>query len=367
VNEFAIYEPRLERQVTGPTLRLDPTAVEWANGLLIRGTNWLGDALMTLPAAYQLSRFVPEPCGVFVLCPAGLAPLWEAADWVSCVIPMAGKRADRAVSNRLWQLRPGVAAVFPNSFGAAADVWRKGIPVRLGRRGRFRGPLLTHRLPPWPRGHGVGQWHQLSYYLDFPAAFGSTTWDATCPPLRVPDAAARAAELGLEPGTDWLVLAPGAAYGPAKQWPTERFAEVAAWWTAERGRVAIVGTPKERAAGDVVTEKVPGSLNLAGSTDLTGLMALLTAATAVVANDSGAMHLAAGLGRPGVAIFGSTDPVATGPIGGRWIILRDPPTCAPCFQRTCPRTDFPYECLHRISADTAIRALQELLIPPTAL
>lgn len=361
MNEFAIYEPRLEPHVTGASLRLDPACIEWANGLLIRSTNWLGDALMTLPAAYKLARLAPEPCGVFVLSPPGLVPMWEAADWVSHVIPLDGKRAGEAVSKRIWLLRPGVAAVFPNSFGAAADVWRQGIPLRLGRRGRWRGGLLTHRLPAWPRGHGDGKWHQLSYYLEFPAVFGDDSLDIACPPLRVPDAAERAAALGLEPGVSWLVMAPGAAYGPAKQWPARHFAEVAAWWTAERGRVAIVGTDRERAAGEVITERVPGSLNLAGKSGMADLMAILASAAAVLANDSGAMHLAAALGRPGVAVFGSTDPVATGPIGGKWILLRDPPDCAPCFQRTCPRKDYPYECLERISPQLAIQALRQLL------
>jgi heptosyltransferase-2 len=360
VNEFPIYQPHIERSVTGASLRLDPTSIEWGNGLLIRGTNWLGDALMTLPAAYKLAQFVPEPCGVFVMCPAGLAPLWEAADWVDHVIPLEGKRADEATERKLWQLRPGVAAVFPNSFGAARDVWRKGISRRIGRRGRWRGVMLTDRLPAWPRGHGVGQWHQLSYYLEFPAIFGDNSWDANCPPLRIPDAQQRAADCGITPEDHWLVLAPGAAYGPAKQWPAGRFAEVASWWAAERGRVAVVGTGHERAAGELVVEEVPGVLNLAGKTDMVGLMAILTAAKAVVANDSGAMHLAAGLGRDGVAIFGSTDPIATGPIGGRWIILQDPPDCAPCFERTCPRTENRYECLERIAPDTVIQALQQL-------
>jgi heptosyltransferase-2 len=360
VSEFPIYQPRIERQVTNASLRVDPATFEWGNGLLIRGTNWLGDALMTLPAAYKLARFVPEPCGVFVMCPASLAPLWEAADWVSHVIPLDGKRAGRETERTLWQLRPGIAAVFPNSFGSARDVWRRGIPRRLGRKGRWRGFMLSDRLPAWPRGHGVGQWHQLSYYLEFPAVFGDGSWDADCPPLRIPDATERAADCGITPDEDWLVLAPGAAYGPAKQWPAERFAEVAAWWAKERGRVAVVGTSKERPAGELVTERVPGILNLAGETNMVGLMSILSCAKAVVANDSGAMHLAAGLGRDGVAIFGSTDPVATGPIGGRWIILQDPPDCSPCFQRTCSCTDHPYECLERIAPDTVVRALRQL-------
>ena len=361
MTEFPIYRPRIERHVTQSAVRLDPAAIEWGNGLLVRATNWLGDALMTLPAVHRLARLVPKPCGVFVMCPAALAPLWEAADWVARVVPIDEKRAGDRAKGMLWQLRPGVAAILPNSFGAALDLWRCGIPLRLGRAGRWRSPLLTHRLPEWPRGHGTGQWHQLSYYLEFPAAFGDEPWDAGCPPLRVPDAEGRAGACGMGTDADWLVLAPGAAYGPAKQWPAGRFAEVAAWWAAERGPVAVVGTGKEQPAGEQVAARVPGTLNLAGQTDMLGLMAVLATARAVVANDSGAMHLAAALGRDGVAVFGATDPVATGPIGGRWILLQDAPPCSPCFRRVCPRTDHPYECLERIPAETAIRALRQLL------
>ncbi len=350
-----------------PGLRLDPARVPWRNGLLIRATNWLGDALMTLPAVYRLSRAVPYPCGVFVLCPEALQPLWEAAPWVSQVIPMAGRRCSRAEAACVRRLRPGVAVVLPNSFGAAWDVFLTGAPVRLGRRGRLRGWLLTHRLPEWPRERVRSDRHQLSRYLELAAAFGPVEWSANCPPLRLPDPEALAGRLGVQAAqAPWLALAPGAAYGPAKQWPAERFAAVARWWRGRGGSVAVVGTRTEQGAGEAVRAAVPEALNLAGKTSLRELMAVLAVCTLAVTNDSGAMHLGAAMGCRGVAIFGSTDPVATGPIGGRWVLLADPPPCAPCLRRTCPRPEDPCECLRRIEPAAVIAAAEKLLASPAA-
>ena len=357
------YEVCLNQPACAPAPLLDPAATEWRNGLLVRAPNWLGDTLMTLPAVYKLSRFVPEPCGTFVLCPRALMPIWQAAPWVSHVIPLDGRRAGRKASEQIRGVAPGVAAVLPNSFGSALDVFGKGIPLKIGRGGYGRGLLLSHRLPKWRKGEGVGQYHQLTHYLQLAAAFGKISWDCECPPLRLEDAREQAQSLGVSPDdTTWLAMAPGAAYGPAKQWPADRFRAVAEWWIGKGGKVVIVGTPKEVTVGQVIAEGVEGCLNLTGKTTLTQLMALLSVVAAVVANDSGPMHLAAGLGTDGVAIFGSTDPVATGPIGARWVVLQEKTDCAPCFKRTCQREQEPYLCLTRISAEAACRGLESLAL-----
>ena len=140
----------------------EPFELAWSNGLLLRSTNWLGDALMTLPASYQMSRQLPRPCGFFVLCPKFLVPLWEACPWVACAIGMEGKRISSEEIKDVRSLRVGTAVVFPNSFGSAMDVYHCHIRYRLGRAGRFRSLLLTHRLPEWPRSMGSAGFHQLS-------------------------------------------------------------------------------------------------------------------------------------------------------------------------------------------------------------
>ena len=313
---------------------------------------------MTLPAAYQLSRALPEACGFFVLCPNFLVPLWEACPWVNCAIGMEAKRVSPFEIIKLRTLYAGVAVVFPNSFGSALDVYRCKIPNRVGRAGRFRSFLLTHRLPEWPRAKGNADCHQLSYYLELASALAPIDYSPHYPKLVTdPDLATA---LGMGDGDNWLAIAPGAAFGPAKQWPAEHFLAVGKWHVAHGGRVVLVGSKGEMPVAARLAEQLPGALNLAGRTNLSELMAVLASAHFVVANDSGAMHLAAAVGTSGVAIFGSTDPTATGPLGAPWRLIVSPAECRPCFQRRCPRQDNPYFCLRDISPEAVQEELKAL-------
>jgi heptosyltransferase-2 len=331
----------------------------WNNGLLLRSTNWLGDALMTLPAAYKISRLVPEPCGFFVLAPAGLAAVWRACPWVNAVIPMQKKRVSCEEIYKVRHLAPGVAVVMPNSFGAALDVYRCGVPHRIGRSGRFRSLLLNHTIPEWPRGENVGKCHQLSYYLELASVLGDVTLDCECPPLQV--SAEAASQYGIRKQEKWLALAPGAAFGPAKQWPAWHFKSLAQRWQAEGGKIVLVGTKQECAVASEIAAACPEALNLAGKSNLEALMSILANVDAVVANDSGAMHLAAALGTPGVAIFGSTDPVATGPIGAPWQLVVSKASCRPCFQRQCTLpNEQKYHCLTEITPEEVFENLKKL-------
>jgi heptosyltransferase-2 len=352
----------MQAQLFEPILRrgsLAPRVLPYGDGVLVRATNWLGDSLMTLPAIYRLSRQLARPARLTVLCPAALRPVWQACDWVDQVIGLAGKRiaADEIAAVR--KLHPGLGLVLPNSFGAALDVWKCRIPVRVGRRGRWRSPLLTTRLPEWPRGENVGTCHQLSYYLELAECLGPLAWGADFPPLQVD--VGRAAALGMA-GDNWVALAPGAAYGPAKQWPQGHFQQVAEWLRDRGLRVVLVGTGKEQAVTRSMSAAIPGVLDLAGRTSLEELMAVLAKSRAAVANDSGAMHLAAALGTSGVGIFGSTDPVGTGPLGAPWHLLTATAACRPCFRRTCPLPgDQAYQCLAEIRPEDVISALAKIL------
>ena len=341
------YEPVLE--CFERPLRL-ATVKHWQNGLLLRSTNWLGDLLMTLPAAYKISRLVPEPCGFFVLTPAALAPVWQACPWVNAVVPMQEKRVSVAEIRLVRRLSPGVAVVMPNSFGSALDVFRTKTPLRIGRSGRCRGLLLNHTIAGWPRGENIGKCHQLSYYLELASTLGEISFDWQCPPLEVsPEAASHYC---IRKQDKWLALAPGAAFGPAKQWPTKHFQRVAQLWQEQGGKIVLVGTKQEREAASEIALACPKALNLAGKSGLAELMSILANVDLVLANDSGAMHLAAALGTPGVGIFGSTDPVATGPIGAPWQLVISKAECRPCFQRRCPlAAPLKYHCLNEISAE----------------
>ena len=354
VMQAQLFEPILRRGVASGRC-----FAPGGDGVLVRATNWLGDSLMTLPAVWRISSRLTRPAGLTVLCPNSLRPIWQACPWVEHVIGMAGKRIASGEVEAVRKLHPGLAIVLPNSFGAALDVWKCRIPERIGRAGRWRSWLLTARLPEWPRGENAGVCHQLSYYLELADCLGLMEWGADFPPLRVD--AGRANALGMD-GDNWVALAPGAAYGPAKQWPQDHFRQVAAWLRRQDLRVVLVGTGKEQAVTKAIAEAIPGALDLAGRTSLEELMAVLARAKAAVANDSGAMHLAAAVGTRGVAIFGSTDPIGTGPLGAPWHILAATVPCRPCFRRTCPLTGADaYRCLAEITPPDVIGALAKIL------
>jgi heptosyltransferase-2 len=331
-----------------------------SRGMLLRSTNWLGDVLMTLPAVYRLRSMLPAGAPFYVSCPAKLASLWQAVDWVDNVIPFDEKRLSGAERKALHELEVGVTVVLPNSFGSAWDLWKAGVANRIGRGGRGRGALLHHTLPAWNRVAGEDSHHQVREYLEIAAACGSTDWGCDYPALAPSPELVNEwrRELGK---SNTLVIAPGAAYGPAKQWPAESFNKVAKWWAANEGQVIAVGTPQETEVAESAIRGVSYSRSVAGSTDLADLIAILSLARVVVANDSGAMHLAAALKRDGVAIFGSTDAVATGPIGGRWIVEQHALPCSPCLERTCAREDAPYECLTQVTSLQVIGGIEKLV------
>ncbi|MDT8390279.1 MAG: lipopolysaccharide heptosyltransferase II [Lentisphaeria bacterium] len=352
------YHPVLTPAIPG--VRLDPAVTAWKNGLLVRSPNWLGDILMCMPAVYKMRGCLPAGARLFVLCPQGLSPVWEAADWVDTVIPFTGKRVTGPSKKAARDLRAGVGVVMPNSFGSAWDLVAAGIPVRIGRGGRGRSLLLTHRLPCWRRGPGLADKHHVNHYLELAAVFGDITWDAAFPPLAIPGHEAVAADFGVT-GGNWLAVLPGAAYGPAKQWPVEHYRAVAEWWEKRGGRIVTLGTQGDMESAAAIVAGLNGAVNLAGKTNLRQLMAILQAVDGAVANDSGGMHLAAALGTSGVGVFGSTDPIATGPLGAPWIIARESCDCSPCFERLCPRADDLYTCLEKVSPESVIADCQRIL------
>jgi heptosyltransferase-2 len=356
-----IYQPNPGTYSCPSPIDLSP--IDWRSGMLIRSTNWLGDALMSLPGVYRLRRLVPAGWTTTVLAPAKLAALWSSVPWIDRVITFADKRLSSTERQAVRQADPGVTVVLPNSFGAAWDVWRSGAGMIVGRSGRGRGVLLDAPLPAWSRVAGQDEFHEVRKYLEIAIACGSCDWNTDFPSLEpnLTDQERAAVDAMLPTDQPLLVLAPGAAYGPAKQWPVAYFNAVARWWTESRGgRVIACGAPGEEDVAAAATEGCSGAVSIAGKTSLAQLMYVMSRSDCVVANDSGAMHLAAALGCSGVALFGSTDPIATGPIGGRWVARHQRLPCAPCLQRSCPRSDVPYECLKTISPQDVIECIEFL-------
>lgn len=340
---------------------------DWRDGLLIRSPNWLGDAVMSIPALTVLRGIIPEPCGLFVVCPKGLAPLFQMLPGiVNSTVELSDPHA--FPTSEEWKkvrwLNAGIALLLNNSFRDA--LWLKScrIPQLFGTDARFRSFLLkrTFRFPP-RRDHELNQPHQAAKYLAMAQALGAPEWNRRMPDFVIPyEPETYSDELRMVlKEKNLLALAPGAAYGAAKRWDPLRFRDVADWWIRERhGKVALLCAGKEVADARIsLTGLSPGSCyDLGGKTSLETLMLVLRNAAVCVANDSGAMHLAAALGTPGVAPFGSTDPAATSPLSDKWRILFDKQPCAPCFKRVCPNSN--PVCMKAVSAADVIETIRSI-------
>jgi heptosyltransferase II len=306
--------------------------------IIVMTPNWLGDAVMAFPAIGAIRHHLRDATLIVAARPstAALFSMVPAVDEVVTLPPGWAAEA-RALAAAGAQ----VAILLPNSFRSAFVARRAGIPERWGCAADLRRVLLT-RAVPRPRGRR----HQAEYYSLIVADLGMSA--ASLPArLVVPDAArARALELltrgGVPAGARIVGMAPGAAYGRAKQWPPERFGRLAALLHDQHGVVSVlVGSRADRGVAREVTPG-PHLVNLIGETDLPALAGVMTACHAFVSNDSGAMHLAAAAGLPVTAVFGSTDERGTAPRPGPSAgsapheILTCDVWCRPCMLRECP-------------------------------
>lgn len=247
--------------------------------------------------------------------------------------------------------------VLPPSFSSAWMAWRSGVPERVGHRGHLRGPLLHPAIAPRAPARSV---HLSREFLDLvdPAL------EINCypPRLDVPGdwAAQQLSRICRTLPERFVAVAPGAAYGPAKSWPAGHFRELACGLRERAGApVVLLGTGEEHALAEQVRGGEPGILNWCGTTDLPGLVAVLSRAALLVSNDSGAMHVMAALGRPQVAIFGSTSPDWTGPINAKAAVVTLGLSCAPCFARTCRYGH--YDCLRKVAVSEVLKTALALL------
>ena len=337
----------------------------------MRATNWVGDAVMSLPALHALRAAFPR-AHISILARPWVAGLYGCEPFCDEVIPYeAGKgwrelgtKTRIAVSLRDRQF--DCAILFQNAFEAAALAWMARIPVRIGYDRDARGRLLTHAVPvPKP---GEIPVHQRFYYLELLKRAGlisSYPLDAEIR-LRASESAAqdgRARLAGAGLSAPFLGVSPGAAFGNAKRWLPERFAESAVKLARHRGSsVAIFGSKDETAVGEQVAREIEQAgvpvRNLAGKTSLPEFIEMAAACELFLTNDSGSMHIASALGVPTVVVFGPTDEIATGPAGRRNAVLREPVECSPCHRRECP---IDHRCMTHVTADRAVEAGLELL------
>jgi heptosyltransferase-2 len=317
--------------------------------LVVRSPNWLGDAVMALPAVRNLKTML-EDDPLAVAAPEKLAALWQKCPFVDRVIALEKPRNLQATARQLRAEKFGSAVLLPNSLRSAAEAWRAGIPQRIGYARGGRGLLLTHTIPA-PARNPV-RLHQRFYYLDLVTALGGPS-DPSLPKLRK--------EPTIVTGWRGLVLAicPGAEYGPAKRWPVENFVAVARHFIAKRNaKIVLLGAPGDAPVAEEFARQLPEVENRVGKTSLAEFMAALVMARLVLCNDSGAMHTASALGVPTLAVFGSTEPLLTGPMGARSRVLRHHVPCSPCFLRECP---IDFACMKSITPEMAIAEAEALL------
>jgi len=316
---------------------------------VVRSPNWLGDAVMALPAVRNLKTMLGDD-PLTVAAPEKLAALWRKCPFVDQVIALEQPRNLQVTVRQLRGGKFSSAVLLPNSLRSAAEAWRAGIPQRLGYARGGRGLLLTHTIPAPAR--NPARLHQCFYYLDLVTALGGPS-DASVPKLRK--------EAALVTGLRGLVLAicPGAEYGPAKRWPVENFVAVARHFIATRkAKIVLLGAAADVPIAEEFARQLPEVQNRVGKTSLDEFMAALVSARLVLCNDSGAMHAASALGVPTLAVFGSTEPQLTGPMDELSLVLRHHVPCSPCFLRECP---IDFACMRGITPEAAIFTAEAML------
>jgi lipopolysaccharide heptosyltransferase II len=370
-----------------------PSAIRHPRRILVRGVNWLGDAVMTTPALLRLRERFPD-ARITLLCPEKLCELWLHHPAVDEAISFAAGESVFATAKKLRAEKFDLAVVLPNSPRSALEVFLAGIPQRVGYARPWRNLFLTQVVPP--RAGAVkmrkrtvveikrlaagcksgerravgGNYvaHQLHEYLHL-----GTGCDASREPL-TPQLAVTPAEVEAAKKKFGLMklsrpvfgLNPGAEYGPAKRWPVVKFIAAAQEIQQRTNCIWILFGGKSDVA---ITNQIESAIrnpqstiiNLAGKTSLRELMALLKVCRVLLTNDTGPMHVAAALGTPVVVPFGSTSPELTGPgLPGdaRHRLLKSDAPCSPCFLRDCP---IDFRCMNNISVERVVEAVLNAL------
>jgi len=341
--------------------------------LLIRATNWVGDAIMALPALQAVrKRFVDAHVAILAL--PYVAQIYEGQGVADELIAYdrkkehAGIRGRERLAAALKSMQFDSALLLQNAFDAAWIAWRAGIPERIGYSRDGRGILLTKAIPV-PKAGEIPA-HERFYYLELARRAG---WLESLPDVagialhvtaeQTEKAEEKLRALGGRVGITRVAVGAGASYGSAKCWPPERFAQALNQLRRERDAdIVLFGPPAESNVSAAIQAGLSRpALDLTGKTQIAELPALLSRCSVFLGNDSGAMHVAAAVGLPVVAVFGPTDPGGTSPVTPRCAIVQEKPYCSPCFLRRCP-TD--HRCMTAVTPEMVsaplLRALTEV-------
>ncbi|HZL97233.1 MAG TPA: lipopolysaccharide heptosyltransferase II [Terriglobales bacterium] len=335
--------------------------------LLVRATNWLGDAVMTTPALAGIREGFPDARIVLLARPLVAEMFRHHSDVDEVIVYEVPGRHEGTLgrlrlAGELRRRRFDGAFLLQNAFDAALIAFLGRIPERAGYPTDGRRILLTLPVPLPP---GILERHEVEYYLCLLDGLGIPRPVPASLKLAVTEEekkamATRLASHGIERGAPIVAINPGATYGSAKRWYPDRFAAVADALSEEWGAaVVVVGSPAEAPlAGEIETAARRGVVNLAGKTTVREMMALLSLSSFLVTNDSGPMHIGAALGVPLVAIFGPTDWRRTSPWTSLAKIVRVEIDCSPCRRRTCDRG---HECMLGVTPEMVVDAARQLL------
>jgi heptosyltransferase-2 len=348
-------------------MAIKPIKPEHIQRLLIRSANWIGDAVMTTPAVRAIRKGFPN-AHISILAKPWVAPVFENSEHIDQLLIYDGERRHKGFSGKFRLARDlkkydfDATILLQNAFEAALITFFAGIPIRIGYNTDARRLLLTHAVP---RTKEIKKKHQTEYYLNILRGIGMAQ-DNRDLYLKLSQKDRLRAEnillkqhLSLE---DKLIgINPGATYGPAKQWPADRYARLADRLMSSSGaRVIIFGGPDDKALGRKISQKMRHQpVDLSGNTSLGEAMALIERCDLFITNDSGLMHVAAALDVPLVAVFGSTNPITTGPLGFNSKVVQADVPCSPCLKSECPEGHL--NCMDKIDVDRVFDSVKELL------
>lgn len=334
------------------------------DSILVRAPNWIGDAVMSLPAVGAIGGLFPG-AALAVLAKPWVRDVYGGDDAAATEVltyEAPGRHGGAGglvrLAAELRARRFDLAVLLQNAFEAALIAAAAGIPQRVGFDVQLRGPLLT---TPVRLTRELLDGHHVDYYMAVAEALGAARPERPRPVIRLgADELDRADRIlsreGIDASVPFVAMAPGASYGPAKRWHPLRFARAATALGRSLGApVVVFGGPGDMDTARKVEEGTGTTVfNLAGRLQLREFMAVAARSALFLTNDSGPMHIAAALGVPTVAVFGSTDPKRTGPLGAHTAVVSSPPPCSPCFERTCRYGH--YDCLDAVSTESVVEA-----------
>ena len=342
-------------------------AISPVNRLLVRSTNWIGDAVMTTPAVCAIRHNFPA-ARISLLAKPWVAPVFAHSPHVDEIIDYdahgrhKGLAGTIRLARELRSYRFDAAIFLQNAIEAALIAFMAGIPVRIGFDTDARRLLLTH---PVRCTRAIKSIHQTGYYLKMLEGAGLATWGQTLElNLAVEDrqqAGRTFAAHGIAPGRRVVGLNPSATFGPAKQWFPERYAALGDRLNKMLdAAIVIFGGPSDRELGQSIVQRMTApAVDLSGRTRQGEAMAMIDRCDAFVTNDSGLMHVAAALNTPLVAIFGSTNFTTTSPYSPTSRIVRVPIDCSPCMKPVCPLGHM--NCMKQVTVEMVGDAVEALL------